>query len=275
MNPTSTVCLWPFLVVSAKMILAKRVMSQSPLATRKGYRSIDQHYGRWVSTTELHYSVVTIFWCFEHCTHDVGFRSKKKGWLGLKFLFWLSKKPSFCKRPNKKPNWFYRIYGELIMIWYMRCRCMMYVWYMNVYVWYGTLIVMSWCVTTFPQGVCVVHLWVGAGSASFFYWRWRLIPFTLRDTTLVQEYWSFKMRKHFRTFMWNELINLPFPKIFPVIPVILRPCLPCFWLTVQPGASSCWGSELGWLEPEIWRGQFSQGKRPSSRKWYLEKNVVR
>lgn len=144
------------------------------------------------------------------------------------------------------------------------CICM--VWYINSNV--------MMCDHVSPRGLCC-SLMSRGWICVIFYWRWRLIPFTLRDTTLVQEYWSFKMRKHFRTFMWNELINLPFPKIFPVIPVILRPCLPCFWLTVQPGASSCWGSELGWLEPEIWRGQFSQGKRPSSRKWYLEKNVVR
>ena len=134
------------------------------------------------------------------------------------------------------------VYEGICMVWYMNSNVMM-------------------CGHESPRGVVLFTYESGLDLRHFLNWRWRLmrlIPFTLRDATLVPEYWSLKMRKHFRTFMWNELINLPFPRSFQ-------------WffgqLTLQPGASSCWGSELGWLE----EGQFSQGKRPSSRKWYLEK----
>ena len=126
MNPPSTVYLWPFLVVSTKMILAKRVMSQSPLATtRKGYRRIDQHCGRWVSTQELGYSVVTIFDLLSTVRMMLDSLEKRLLWTQTIFIRY-SEKPSFCERPHKKANWFYRIYGELIMILYMYdvVRCM-------------------------------------------------------------------------------------------------------------------------------------------------------
>lgn len=143
----------------------------------------------------------------------------------------------------------------------------MYVWYMNVYVWYGTWIVMSWCVTTCPQG----GLWCSLVSRG-----WICVIFLLQAHPFHPQgyYFSTGILKsqneeafpHFHV-KWTHK-----PTFSQIFPVILRPCLPCFWLTVQPGASSCWGSELGWLEPESWKGQFSQGKRPSSPKWYLEKN---
>lgn len=138
---------------------------------------------------------------------------KKVDWDSNSF-FSLSEKPSFCKRPNKKANWFYRIYGN--SSWYDICMtqydvCMVYegicmVWYMN------SNVIM--CDHVSPRGFVVFTYESGLDLRHFFYWRWRPIPFTLRDTTSVQEYWSLKMRKHFLTFMWNELINLPFPKSF-------------------------------------------------------------
>ena len=64
--------------------------------------------------------------------------------------------------------------------------------------------------------------------------------------------------------MWNELINLPFPSFSQIFPVILRPCLPCFWSRVQPGASSCWGFELGWLER---KRSFKSGQMIPEKNW--------
>lgn len=144
------------------------------------------------------------------------------------------------------------VYEGICMVWYMNSNVMM-------------------CDHVSPRGF-VVSLMSRGWICVIFLLTVEANPFHPQGyyfSTGILKFQNEEAFPHFRV-KWTH--KPTFSQIFPVIPVILRPCLPCFWLTVQPGASSCWGSELGWLEPESWKGQFSQGKRPSSPKWYLEKN---